>query len=333
MAHEAKVLVVLPISDEIEYINGCLDSILNSSLNGVEIAVTSGYLQSEMCEKIDWYTKKYDRVHLYKKESAEEAIKSAVCGIKSEYVFFMNIFDQLIPNTLEKYYDAASVEGAEIVFGRVNYRRNSLTFISDLLPFSDSAHIADEYLAGLANGKYKDEDKWSKMYSSTLIKDNLEVFSKYEDTEFLAYIFSYAAHFVYIDFVALECDQMALEEARKDELEWMLPEDVTKKRLSGIEFCYTEGNSVRIEVLSRVLIRQLNKYIVESKGATEFEELRDKIEKGEESRRQALAEKERREMEAAKKKNKGTAWWVKWIIFAVIALRLIAKITSLIQGF
>lgn len=332
MALETKVLVIVPLNDEIEYINECIDSILNSSLGGVEVAISSGYIHSEIKEKISWYTKKYDRVRLFTKGSVAEAIESAVSSIKSEYIFFMNIYDKLMPESLEHYYEAATSYGADIVFGRVNHRRNSLTLPSDLLPFSDGAHIADEYLAGLANGKYKDGDKWTKFYLSSFVKPYIGEFLKLEETEWLTFIFSFTGQFAYLDFISLERNENAYEDALKEEAEWTLPEDVIKKRLSGIELCYAEGNSARVELVSRVLIKQLNKYIIESKGESGYTELREKIERGEELRKQAILEQERKEIEATKKKNNKTAWWVKWIIFAILAMRLITKVYSIING-
>ena len=112
-----KVSVVVPVYNTSKYLRKCLNSILNQTLDEVEIVVVNDGSPDNSQEIIDEYVKKYpDRVFGYKKKNGglSDARNYGIKKCHGEYIAFIDSDDYIDKNMLKEMYFKAK-EGYDIV--------------------------------------------------------------------------------------------------------------------------------------------------------------------------------------------------------------------------
>lgn len=176
-----KVSVVVPVYNVEDYLERCLDSILNQTLKDIEVVVVNDGSPDNSQEIIDKYVKKYpNKVFGYLKKNGglSDARNYGIKKCHGEYISFIDSDDYIDKNMLEKMYDKAK-EGYDIV-------------VCDLLKVWDNG---DRQILKNLDGLTNDYRYFAlsfpmtgnKIYKRTLF-DNTFKFKKgilYEDLEFI----------------------------------------------------------------------------------------------------------------------------------------------------
>ena len=113
------VSVIVPVYNVEDYLEECLDSLVNQTMQDYEIILindgsTDG--SGEICEA---YSKKYNQiVYLTQQNRGLSAVRNrGVSCARGEYVLFVDSDDYIVPQTCETMYQAACNTGADIVAG------------------------------------------------------------------------------------------------------------------------------------------------------------------------------------------------------------------------
>lgn len=112
-----KVSVIVPVYNVEKYIKKCLDSLVNQTLNGVEIIVVNDGSPDNSQKIIDEYAKKYKNVKSYIKENGglSDARNYGIKKATGEYISFVDSDDYIRNDMLEIMYNYAIKEDLDVV--------------------------------------------------------------------------------------------------------------------------------------------------------------------------------------------------------------------------
>ncbi len=114
----AKVSIILPVYNVENYLQKCLDSLVNQTFKDIEIIIINDG-STDSCKKIiDKYSIKYDNlikaIHQENK-GLGAARNTALKYVTSEYIIFVDSDDYIEPNMVEEMYNKISQEQADVV--------------------------------------------------------------------------------------------------------------------------------------------------------------------------------------------------------------------------
>ena len=119
-----KVSVVIPIYNVEDYLEDCLDSIVNQTLTDIEIICVNDGSKDNSLEILNEYAKKDDRITVIDQENGGHAVatnRGMDCA-KGKYLFLMDSDDMLKLDALEKTYNVAEEKNVDFVlFQAINY--------------------------------------------------------------------------------------------------------------------------------------------------------------------------------------------------------------------
>lgn len=320
-----KVSVIVPVSNAEKFLADCVDSIIASSLDGVEILVVPEESEDNTREIADWYSDYYSNVKLIKAPSAEEGTTRALKKARAQYVLFVNVFDRIFPDTLEKYYEAARKTNADIVFSRIKNKDYFGYYNDAAFEFANgSSTDSEEYLTAVSNPSFLDNFKWNKMYRKSLIKKFSYVFWDYSDSAFLPFIFSYAGLFTYLEEPLYEKNALFHELVLKALEEESTPEDFEEFRAEGIKFFYQYSNEKHETLIKKIAMMQMEALRKEAGNDASYLALEDAL--------KAYDNNERKEMyDKALKRARRNQRIIKWIILGVIVAMGAIRLLSLLM--
>ncbi len=112
-----KVSVIVPVYNLESYVEKCLDSLVNQTLEDIEIIVINDGSQDKSQKIIENYEKAYpQKVRYYIKENGGQGVARNL-GLqvaKGEYISFVDGHDYLMPDALENMYQLSEEKGADI---------------------------------------------------------------------------------------------------------------------------------------------------------------------------------------------------------------------------
>ncbi len=176
-----KVSVVVPVYNAAEYLEQCLDSIINQTLREIEIILIddgSTDNSAEICKK---YLSD-SRVTYYHKanEGLAAARDDGMLRAEGEYIGFVDSDDWIEPTTYEKMYTAAKTNDSDIVFCNCIQNENGYVFTPEM---PDGPYTRDEIknkiltktLAFIDKNGGKRSIRWSnclRIYKTETLKNN-----------------------------------------------------------------------------------------------------------------------------------------------------------------
>lgn len=113
-----KVSVIIPIYNVKDYIEECLLSVLNQTLQEIEIiCIDDGTLDDSM-DIIDSYAAKDERIVIFHKQNGglSSARNAGLKIARGEYVYFLDSDDYILDNTLELLYNEMSANDLDTIF-------------------------------------------------------------------------------------------------------------------------------------------------------------------------------------------------------------------------
>ena len=128
-----KLSVIIPVYNVEEYLNECLDSITNQTLEGIEIICIDDGSTDNSPNLLKEYQKKDQRIKIITKENGGQATARNL-GIKEahgEYIAFIDSDDFIEPEMLEKLYTKAKNNNLDIAMCKIATYNNQTKEIKD----------------------------------------------------------------------------------------------------------------------------------------------------------------------------------------------------------
>lgn len=178
------VSVVLPIYNVEKYLNRCVKSVVNQSYKDLEIILVDDGSPDKCSEICENWAKKDSRIKVVHKENAGlgYARNTGIENATGEYICFFDSDDYIALDTIEKTYNLAGKEKADIVvFGFYNVKPNG-EIGKAVIPKTEKVtysgkEVQDVFLADLIGPDVKNGRQanlwmsaWASMYSLDMIK-------------------------------------------------------------------------------------------------------------------------------------------------------------------
>ena len=125
-----KVSVIIPVYNVEKYIKRCIESVLSQTLQDFEIIIVNDYTPDKSMDVIEDYIKNDSRivsVNNYSNMGLMWTRREGYKIAKGEYFYFLDSDDFIPCDALEKVYNKAVEEDADIVFGNFQYVDNDGT--------------------------------------------------------------------------------------------------------------------------------------------------------------------------------------------------------------
>lgn len=152
---EGLVTVIVPVYNTEKYLDRCVESIVSQTYRNLEIILIDDGSTDSCPQMCDRWAEKDPRVRVFHKQNEGQGIARNM-GIKhanGEYVYFIDSDDYIAQDTIEKAYDLAIKENAEIVvfgFSNVNTEGNVWSsFIPAQAPTFRGKAVQEEFLPDL----------------------------------------------------------------------------------------------------------------------------------------------------------------------------------------
>ena len=173
-----KVSVVIPVYNVEKFLKECLNSIVNQSLEDIEIICINDGSTDNSLEILNEYSLKDDRMKIISQKNGGHAVatNNGMAIAKGEYLYLMDSDDILELNALEELYDCAENKNVDFVlFPAINYDNDKNMFYETDIYSMNS--INNNFGDTVFN--YKDlkdlifeipVTPWSKLYNTEFIK-------------------------------------------------------------------------------------------------------------------------------------------------------------------
>lgn len=181
------VSIVIPVYNAEEFLVKCLDSVINQTLENIEIIIIDDGSTDSSAQICKEYAAKDSRIIYYRKENEglAAARQDGIERASGEFVGFVDSDDWLELNMYERMYGEATKENADIVFCNC-YFNDSETDLIHLDPgVYDRERIEKEILprslAGLTPKGANSVIRWSnclRIYRLSLIRENNIAFGR-----------------------------------------------------------------------------------------------------------------------------------------------------------
>lgn len=176
-----KVSIVIPVYNVEEYIDKCLDSLVNQTMKDIEIIVVNDASPDNSQDIIDKYVKKYPKMVksiIKKNGGVSDARNFGLKEATGEYIGFVDPDDWVTLDMYEKLYNKAKKDKCDLVACDANavYPDRDILIESGI---HDDTTVKDALVGGYAV-------IWNKIYSRELIKGiDFKIGSIFEDVLFL----------------------------------------------------------------------------------------------------------------------------------------------------
>lgn len=188
-----KVSVIVPVYNVENFLDKCLDSLINQTLSDIEIICIDDGSTDSSLEILKQYAKKDNRMILVSQQNSgpNKTRNKGINLAKGEYLTFVDSDDWLELNCLEKIYLNAISNNSEVVlFNAMEYRPNNKFHKRIYLPVDKNIDYNNfifdyEYNKELVMNNFF--VVWSKLYKTSFLKENniiFQNFSYFEDVPF-----------------------------------------------------------------------------------------------------------------------------------------------------
>ncbi|MDD2591847.1 MAG: glycosyltransferase [Erysipelotrichaceae bacterium] len=189
-----KVSIVVPVYNVEQYLSRCLESLVNQTLQNIEILVINDSSPDNSQVIIDDYAKKYPNMikSFIKPNGGISSVRNF--GIKhatGEYIAFVDSDDYVEHDMFEIMYNAAIINNANVVISDFYFTYPDKEIIYNEFPYNDSKSMIINLFAVLWNKLYKKE------YLDKLNIGFMEGY-RFEDVSFLMKMAVYHERFHFV---------------------------------------------------------------------------------------------------------------------------------------
>lgn len=122
-----KVSVILPVYNCAQHLRQCMDSVVNQTLSEIEIICVDDGSEDDSLDILKEYAETDERIQIIQQENrgAGAARNAGLFRAQGEYLSFLDADDFFEPDMLERTYEKAKAEKAQVlVFGSDQYRED-----------------------------------------------------------------------------------------------------------------------------------------------------------------------------------------------------------------
>lgn len=115
---KVKVSVIIPVYNVEAYIEECVKSVINQTLQEIEIICVNDGTPDASMEIVKRLAAEDERIHIIEKENGglSTARNAGLNHARGEYVYFLDSDDYILPKTLEKLYMASIENGLDNIY-------------------------------------------------------------------------------------------------------------------------------------------------------------------------------------------------------------------------
>ena len=170
-----KVSVVIPVYNTAPYLKKCLDSVINQTLQGIELICVDDGSTDNSFEVLNGYQKRHHNVFVVKQENQGQSVarNRALELAKGDYIAFVDSDDWIASDFLEKMYNSAIKYGADFVnclLSFVDVVKNTEKRYGKEFKFT-SLH-GDEIIVNKLSNKEVNSSPVNKIYLRSFLKKN-----------------------------------------------------------------------------------------------------------------------------------------------------------------
>ena len=173
-----KISVIVPVYNTEKYLRDCLDSLVNQTIEDMEIVVVNDGSTDSSHQIIDDFAKRHpDRFVIFNQENQGQAVarNKALSLCRGEYIGFFDSDDAAKPDMFEKMYKRAVETAADMVVCDYEFITGSKIVSKHVKSFKDQKDMFIDCFV----------DPWNKLFRAEVLKDNDVRFPEgyfYEDT-------------------------------------------------------------------------------------------------------------------------------------------------------
>lgn len=196
MKKSIKVSVIVPVYNSIEYLDRCLNSLVNQTLKEIEIIVVDDGSSDDYSQIL----KKYEKNIIYRKNNHKGIGFTRNTGIKlakGEYIGFVDSDDFIEKDMYKEYYNYAIKNKLDLVVGNYFRIQNKTKYIQRIPYFK---------IGGISSNKEIltkiDYGPCNKLFKASVLKSKKILFEedlKYEDMPFVSKALYYSKRIGHIN--------------------------------------------------------------------------------------------------------------------------------------
>jgi len=181
-----KVSVIIPVYNTKEYLAQCLDSVINQTLEDIEIICIDDASADDSLKILNEYSAKDRRIRVLHNEISKSALgarKKGVMEATGEYIMFLDSDDYYSPDACEIVYGEIRKTKAEIlcfeskVVNCANVSEDRIDNVQEYIrPYEGELIKEDIFDLCFADKKYS-HNLWNKIYDAKLCKEAFEEIS------------------------------------------------------------------------------------------------------------------------------------------------------------
>jgi glycosyltransferase involved in cell wall biosynthesis len=195
-----KISVIVPVYNTKDYLERCLNSILNQTLDNIEIVIVNDNSTDESELIIKEFVNKFKNIKYLKNEKnigVSSSRNKALLECNGEYILFVDSDDYLEPSMLEEMYNEAQINNLDIVTcGYFLDYEDGNTNVLVINLDTDKIYSGKEMLAELLHHKSGvTGHSWNKIIRKSIILDNNITYPSdmrlYEDLVFFTKLYPF----------------------------------------------------------------------------------------------------------------------------------------------
>jgi glycosyltransferase involved in cell wall biosynthesis len=162
------VSIIVPFYNAEKFIKGCLDSIFFQTFQNFECILIDDGSTDKSLDICNFYAKKDNRFRIIQQENSgvSAARNKGITTASGEYIMFADSDDYLLPDMMQKLYDAIESRKSDVVC--CGYEHKGKTY-----SIPDAVYIASQAETVYWFEKYELFGLiWNKLYTVKIIKDN-----------------------------------------------------------------------------------------------------------------------------------------------------------------
>ena len=173
-----KVSVIIPVYNTEQYLGQCLDSVIGQTLKDIEIICVDDGSWDRSPEILRWHAVADGRIRIIRQQNSGlgEARNSGLKAATGEYIAFLDSDDWYEPAALEKLYEQAVKDDADICMcGRINHLDRCGNEVSYLtLPNKKLYPREQPFSLDRPDSlfDFSDFSVWNKLYRRSFLEEN-----------------------------------------------------------------------------------------------------------------------------------------------------------------
>ena len=173
-----KVSVIIPVYNTEQYLGQCLDSVIGQTLKDIEIICVDDGSWDRSPEILRWHAAADGRIRIIRQQNSGlgEARNSGLKAATGEYIAFLDSDDWYEPAALEKLYEQAVKDDADICMcGRINHLDRCGNEVSYLtLPNKKLYPREQPFSLDRPDSlfDFSDFSVWNKLYRRSFLEEN-----------------------------------------------------------------------------------------------------------------------------------------------------------------